>query len=681
MKVSLEWLSDFVDLPAGMGPAELAHQLTLKTVEVEDVLQIDGDVVFEIDNKSLTNRPDLWGHLGIAREFAAIYGLPLRSLPSMSRPAAVEGLVESINPALCTRFAAVEFSTDACATPDWMRNRLARIEEASVHSLVDLANYVMFTVGQPTHVYDADRVSLPLSAGLTTDASTFKLLSGQSVNLDAQSPVIRDTREIIGVAGVMGGAASAVQPGSRRFLLEAASFRPQVIRRASQRLGVRTEASVRYEKSLDTQRVDLAVDLFLHLLPQVAPAATVAGMQNVLVEATRTVELAVDRQFLLNRIGEDLGDETIHATLRALGFTTADRGGDFLITAPTWRSTGDVSLPHDIVEEVARIYGYDRLAVAQTSVTLSTVRSLNRRSLDRDVREQLALRAGLQEVITYPWTTDHLLAAAGYDKEQTVRFEGASAPDRDSLRSSLLSNLLEAIASNLRYRLMFGIFEVGTVFNATEWAPYKGMYEVMPAQSLLLGVALVGDDGAALFRRAKGVLSMMRRYCHILDLCLEGGTDAPWADLSARLGIRANNRQVGTLGLLTPRTRRLAGIEGVQVAYTEIDLRHLSVHRSRDNRFEALSELPETDFDLSVVVADNVTWAAVETVVGGVDKLISAVTYVDEYRGSWVPDGHRSLTLRVVLRPADATLTADEIGRVRTRTLEVLGQEFGARLR
>lgn len=550
-----------------------------------------------------------------------------------------------------------------------------------MHPLVDLSNYVMFTVGQPTHVYDGGHLSLPLSADFTTEPGDVRLVNGQTVKVDAGFPVIYGGGEIVAVAGVMGGDSTALRPGSRRFVLEAASFRAQVIRRASQRLGVRTEASARYEKGLDTQRVDLAVDLFLYLLPQIAPGAVVAGMQDMLAKATTATQVEVDRQFLIDRIGEDLGDETVRATLRALGFSTQQHDDRFHILAPTWRSTGDVSLPQDIVEEVARIYGYDRLAVAQTSVILRPVRSLNRRGIDREVREQLALRAGLQEVITYPWTTDHLLAAAGFDKEQTVRFDGASAPDRNSLRPSLLPNLLETIASNLRYRPALGIFEVGTVFNPAKWEPYRGEYEVMPEQPQLLAVALVGDDGVELFRRAKGVISMIRRYCHVLDLSFDDEADTVWADPSARLGLQAGDRRIGTLGLLTPRSRRLSGIEGVQVAYAEIDLRYLDVHRSRENRFEAVSDLPETDFDLSVVVADDVPWAAVERVVSGVDKLIREVDYVAEYRGSWVPEGHRSLTLRVVLRPTEATLTAEEIGVVRNRTLAALSQELDAHLR
>jgi len=681
VKVSLEWLSDYIDLPAGVSIKELAHQLTLKTVEVEDILPVDGDSILEIDNKSLTNRPDLWGHYGIAREFAAIYGLPLRLLHAAARPVAMEGLVGSADPDLCPRFAAVAFGAEAYATPDWMRGRLTRIGEVPVHPLVDLSNYVMFTTGQPTHVYDAGQLSLPLSAGLATEPGEVKLLNGEPAKFGAGLPVIHDAREIVAAAGVMGGDSTALHPGSRRFVLEAASFRPQVIRRASQKLGVRTDASARYEKGLDTQRVDLAVGLFLHLLPQVAPGAVADGMQDVLGQVTGNAQVEVDRKFLIDRIGEDLGDKTVHSTLRALGFTTHQHDDRFRITVPTWRSTGDVSLPQDIVEEVARIYGYDRLAVAETSVTLHSVRSLNRRGIDREVREQLALRAALQEVITYPWTTDHLLAAAGFGKGQTVLFDGASAPDRNSLRPSLLPNLLEAIASNLRYRPALGIFEVGTVFSSAKWESYRGRYEAMPEQRQLLGVALAGGDGVELFRRAKGIISAMRRYCHVVDLSFDDEADAVWADPSARLGLCAGDRRVGTLALLTPRTRRLAGIEDVQIAYAEIDLQHLDVHRSRENRFEGVPELPETGFDLSVVVSDDVPWAAVERVASGVDKLISEVSYVDEYRGSWVPDGHRSLTLRLVVRPTEATLTAEEIGVIRTRTLAALSQELGAHLR
>lgn len=681
MKISLEWLSDYVDLPGDVSVKELAHQLTLKTVEVEDIASIDGDSILEIDNKSLTNRPDLWGHYGIARELAAIYAVQLRPLATATYPTPSDGLVGQPDPEVCTRFAAVEFAAETHQTPNLIRQRLARIGESLVHPLVDLSNYVMFTTGQPTHVYDADKITPPLTAATATDTGELTLLNKESVKLDTGFPVIRDTQDVVGAAGVMAGDGSALRGDSRHFILEAATFRSQPVRRASQRLGLRTDASARYEKGLDTQRVDQALGLFLHLLPQVAPGVEVTGIQDISVEPTSQATVDIDRGFMVDRIGEDLGDDTVHTTLRALGFGTEQDGDRFHVTVPTWRSTGDVSMRHDIVEEVARIYGYDRLAIAATSVALKPVRSLHRRGLDREIREQFALRCGLQEVITYPWAADHLLTATGYDKTETVLFDGATAPDRDSLRPSLLSNLLEALASNLRNQASVDIFEVGTVFSAASWSPYQGTYETMPEQRQMLGIVLAGPDGVELFRRLKGIIETVRRRCHLLDLAFDGDPDALWADPSARLGIRSGDQQAGTLALLTPRLRRRAGIGEAQVAYAEIDLGLLNAHPSRENRYEAVPGLPTTDFDLSVIVTDDVTWEQVDRVAATVDDLVREVGYIGDYRGSWVPEGHRSLTLRVVLQPFDTTLTAERIGSIRTKVLAALEGVLGARTR
>ncbi|MFC7546099.1 phenylalanine--tRNA ligase subunit beta [Plantactinospora sp. GCM10030261] len=653
MKVSLEWISDYVDLPAGEPPEELAHRLTLHTVEVEDVHRVADDAILEIDNKSLTNRPDLWGHHGIARELAAIYGVPLRELPRANRPAVTDGLVGDVDPAVCARFAAVSISDDgSAATPGWLGERLARIGETPVSPLVDLSNYVMFTVGQPSHVYEADRS--PLSAHLG---------------------------EVLGAAG------PAVTAGARDVLLAVATFRPGPVRQAALRLGLRTEASVRFEKGLDTQRVDAAVDLFLHLLPRVAPGAVVRGWQNQTGAATEPVQITVDRAFLDRRIGESLPDAEVLGTLRALGFAVTVAGTELRITVPTWRSTGDVTLPHDIVEEVARIHGYDRLTADPVRVDLTSVRDLRNRPLDRVVREQLAGRGGLQEVITYPWTADRLLTATGGVKDRTVRFLGAPAPDRDSLRPSLVPNLLAAVAGNLRYRPEVDIFEVGTVFETESGAGAAGPgAAVPPVERRMLGVALAGDDGVTLFRRAKGLLDMLRRHAHVREVTLvpDGGDDPTvpgWADGSARVAIHTGGRPVGTLALVTPRARRLAGVDAAQVACVELDLDRLTRHESRENRFRPVPDLPGADFDLSVVVPDAVPWARVEAVARAADPLVDEVSYLDEYRGSWVPAEHRSVSLRLTLRPTDRTLTAEVVGAAREAVLRRLGAEVGARLR
>lgn len=807
MKISLEWISDFVDIPAGVSAAELAHQLTLKTVEVENVIdtgaalahvivarivlvgaigdkghhlavcdlgkghtapvvsrlsniregmlvavalpgarlasntgdvdaevgtaQVAGtvsegfvctaadlrlqrlfspshptealdlseldvtpgtslaqalsfsDTVLEIDNKSLTNRPDLWGHYGIARELAAIYRVSLRRLTAAKRPSEVDTLISDVDASLCGRISAIEFSLadDSAATPLWIRSRLARIGESSVNLCVDLSNYVMFTVGQPTHAYDADRITLPLSVTRAGATTKLDLLAGETREIGDATPVIKDAKGIVGIAGVMGLTQSAVAPATRRFVLEVASFWPQPIRRASQDLALRTEASARFEKGLDTQRVDVALALFLNTLTAIASRVSVTAIQDVEPQATQQAHLETTLDFLTTRIGTALPPTEITDTLGRLGFAATIEGQRLHVVAPTWRSTGDISLPHDVVEEIARIHGYDQLQAAPLTVTLAPVRQLNRKPLDRVMREQLATRAGLQEVVTYPWVADQMLAAVGLDKAQTVRFEGAPSPDRDSLRPTLIPGLLEAIAGNLRYASAFGLFEIGTVFQAGEPAPFRGVFEPMPPQTLMLTAILVGDDGRTLFRRAKGLVEMLQRHCHLTDVEFADAPWPVWLDSSARLGVSSNGTVAGVLGLLGARCRRLAGIDKVHVACFEIDLSLLAAHRSRENTYEPISELPEAEFDLSVVAADEVSWAAIERTVRGADELIHRVMFVEEFRGSWVPAGHRSVTLHATLRPQQTTLTAGIIGQTRTAILAKLEQDLGTRLR
>jgi phenylalanyl-tRNA synthetase beta chain len=320
MKISLEWISDYVALPSSLTPRELADDLTLKTVEVEEVETIEGDVVFEIDNKSLTNRPDLWGHYGIAREFAAIYGLPLAPLPTVSLPEHVDDLIGTIDTTFCRRFSVIEFSVDnGRPTPDTVLRRLTHIGESTLNLMVDLSNYVMFTVGQPNHVWDADRVALPMTATTSTEPFELPLVASGNVKITGPTPVIGDAVGILGLAGIMGGEQSSVHSDSTRFLLETATFDAQSVRRASQRLGLRTEASARYEKSLDTQRVDVSIGVFLAMLAELAPELAVHRFQDVVAEATLSRHVHVDRSFLDSRIGVHLDDTEISGTLGALG--------------------------------------------------------------------------------------------------------------------------------------------------------------------------------------------------------------------------------------------------------------------------------------------------------------------------------------------------------------------------
>src|SRR5262245_8924674 len=672
MRISTRWLADYVTLPAGVGPADVARELTLRTVEVEQVTPTaDGDAILEVDNKSLTNRPDLWGHYGIARELSAIYQVPLAELPRAPRPSPTRELVGELDPTVCSRFCAVAYAIDGPTpeTPLWIRERLVGIGEASRGLHVDLSNYVMFAVGQPTHVYDADRTSAPLSVVFPTGGETLHLVAADQVHADPEVPLVRDRERALGLAGIMGTAEVAVGDQTRSFILEAATFAPGPVRRAALRLGLRTEASARFEKGLDTQRVDQAVDLYLRLLTSAVPGVRLLGVQDEVVRATEPTRVVVTDEFLGRRIGAAIDADDVDRILTDLGFAVVrDRAG-ITVTAPTWRSTGDIGLPHDVLGEVARIIGSDDLPVAPLTVPLKPVRSLNRRPVERVVAERLAA-AGLREVLTYPWSSDGLLAATGFDRRALVRLADAPAPDRQCLRPSLIPNLVEAAAANLRHRDRVAIFEVGAVFP-------------VDVESSRAAAVMSDVDGRAVFLRLKGVLESVDRRAHLgVELTPPGG-HPDWTDRSARALVTALGIPVGSLGLLTRRVRRLVGLEAVHVACLELDLGRLAASTPVSARFivEPPPELPEADFDLSVVVADSVAWAEVAAAAGAAHPLVHRVAFLDEFRGSWVPAGQRCVSLRVTLRPTEATLDAGPLGDARADVLRALAYAVGAHLR
>lgn len=647
------------------------------------------DVVLEIDNKSLTNRPDLWGHYGIAREFSAILGLPLAEpVPGQkaSRPAGRSGLIGFVDPAVCRRMALVEFELDdQTPSPLWLRSRLARIGEASVNLLVDLGNYVMFATGQPVHVYDAERLVLPLSAVAQAEPIRLDLLDGQRIEVPAGATVIRDDREPVALAGIMGGRSTAITAMSRRFILEAATFEPRRIRRTEQRTGVRTEAAARFEKALDTERVEQAIDLYLTLLVRCAPAARVVAMQDYDPDPTPRAAVDVELDFLAKRIGIPIDPDRVQAILGSLGFAVRTSGTQLSTQAPTWRSTGDISIPDDVLEEVARIHGYEDIPVAPLSGTFTHLSPTEIYPLDRRVREQLATRFGMQEVLTYPWSSERMLEAAGYDPADGVKFDGAPAPDRATLRPSLVPNLLEAIAANLRFTPQFSVFEVGTVYDGTSRAPWSGQFEVMPTLETRAAAVLVGGDGPELFLQAKGILEMLARTCRIANLSFErpaaNASTAAWADRNVRVSLTTDGRPVGTLALLSTRCCRHAGIDDVYVACFELDLDDLTMHATRENAYRPISEWPESDFDLSVVVPEETSWSQTSASAQSAKGLVNRVDFVSEFRGSWVPDGHKSVTLRVTLRPEIATLTSEDIAAARADVLTALTRDLGAKIR
>jgi phenylalanyl-tRNA synthetase beta chain len=639
------------------------------------------DVIFEIDNKSLTHRPDLWGHYGLARELASIYGSEIKPLRRYDNPIPAQKLVGEIDVA-CNRFTATAISgVETAKAPFWIRSRLVKIGQRPINLLVDLTNYVMFAVGQPTHVYDAAHIKTPIGVRRAHPSEKLALLNDQTYSLDPSMLVVADENGAVALAGVMGGADSVVSSGTREIILEAANFDPVTTRRTSTNLSLRSEASARFEKAVDTQRIDDAVGLFLALLLDAQPHAKITGFDDAHPRPTQPKAITISVKSIQDRLGKPLSAEEMRKLLVRIGFDVVINDDTLQIVVPTWRSTGDVSIPQDIVEEVARLYGYERFEFVPPTIHLNK-QSLSRHALlERRIKEILAFTGGMQEVVTYPWVEDRLLRAAAVEDGQTLRLSAPPAPDQGQLRPSLIPSLLGSVATNLRYFESFRIFEAGKVYLNGDFRPIDNSDERLPLERQRLGGALVGPDAEKLFLDAKGLIETVQRAAHIKSLTFSADPVAPWAERGARLGVQSGDESVGVLGVITNRAKRLADIKRSQVVLFELDIGMLQPLPSRENVFSALPEFPEVEIDLSFVVADSVDWSTIVEGTSSLHELIKEVVFVDQFRGKGIADGSKSITLRLRLGSSNRTLTADEAKEAASLVTETLKNRFGAHQR
>jgi phenylalanyl-tRNA synthetase beta chain len=641
------------------------------------------DIVLEIDNKSLTNRPDLWGHHGIARELSAIYGLPLRALPDWQPSAPAERLVDaSFDLTQCRRFAAARIvNARMQSSPFWLRSRLARIGQQPRNLYVDLTNYVMFATGQPCHAYDASKLTLPLTVRKSIPGSAIKLLDGRDYTLDGATLVIHDADKPVGLAGVMGDGHTAVSDHTESLLLEMANFDPLAIRRAATRLGLRTEASSRFEKNIDTYRIGPSMALFIELLAKCQPTARVVGIADAHRAPTRSLGLEASVSFLQERLGEAMDGREMAQRLRSVGFEVRERSGDlFEVSVPAWRATGDVSSVYDLLEEVARLRGYENIAFVAPQIQLTRAAINQCHIFRRRLREVLALSGGMQEVVTYPWVRELMLDAAGVSAAAPMRLSAGPAPDESRLRPSLLPGILESVVTNLRYFDDFRVFEIGRVFTQLRPDLQSAPSERPATTPSHVAGALVGTDMQQLITEAKGVLDRLADANHFARFTFTQRVGPAWADAQGCLHVSSGEHELGWLGVLSGRTRRIADIKHAVVVAFELDLDALEKLASVA-AYRALPEYPESTADLSMVFANQVTWDSIAATVRNLHPLLLEVLFIDMFHGGAIPPDRKSVTLRLRLGSATRTLRSEEVMEVSQLVAGKLTATFGAQLR
>lgn len=664
-------LSDF-DAPAG---TPLADALDLN------------DIILEIDNKSMTNRPDLWGHYGIAREIAALYDLPMVEFPHFDRNVEnTSGFHVTVEDAeRCPRMIGTQIE-NVCVKPApyWMQVRIWKTGMRPINALVDITNYVMLATGQPSHAYDSDHIAGHIIVRRAKAGETLTLLNGKELPLSTDDLTIADDADIVGLAGVMGGAKDSILPTTSKVILEIANFQAAGIRRTALRYDNRTEASARYEKAIDPERCDQALDLSMQLFSDLYPEMKVTGLVDEYPRHLKQAEIDVPLSWLERRLGKRLSPDEIKHKMELLGYGITFNGDNMHVVVPTWRSTGDVSIQADIMEEVARMYGYENFEAEPITTTFDGAINQLDKDLERRIKEYLAIRCGMQEIFTYPWMEESYVNAVLQSTEGILSLSTPPSPAERFVRSSLLPNLCKAVVKNERYFDEFSIFETAQVFRDENYTSPYDPREKLPSQrkNVAGAFATTGKDITALFRKAKGVVEMMARYVHMETLTFRQTEKPVWADNVVWLNIYRGDEKVGDLALLAKKVSMACGIKNLNVMLFQLDQDSLVPLKSRTNTFTHLAEYPMTDYDISLLVDGSVQWKDVAQTVRGIkSELLHGAAFVDEYRGKQVPAGKKSLTLRLAIGSKDKTLTSAEIEEVASGVLNKIAKRFGAELR
>ena len=647
------------------------------------------DIVYDIDNKSVTNRPDLWGHYGLARELAAIYELPLKkySVKKMKEGKEKELKATVTVPQFCPRYSVVMVDNIKIGpSPTWLVKSLQAIGCRSINNIVDATNFVMFELGQPLHAFDAGKISgSEIVVRLAKEDEMIVTLDGQERTLSKESLVIADKEKALAIAGVMGGANSEITDNTTSIIIEAANFDAPTVRKTTERLGLRTEASIRFEKCLDPELTTVALKRIMEIISEVCPAAHISSFlvdEYGLKNTEKTIETSFS--FLKSRIGsDDLDAKKMTDILKRLGFGLKIKGDNLTVTVPTWRATKDVSIAEDLVEEVARMFGYDNLTPVMPAVALGIPVANELRQLEREVKNILVNKNLASEVYNYSYVGEQQIRSLQLDNHRYVELQNPLIEDQKWLRRQLFPGLMNNVIDNLRFEKNLNIFEVGRVFIQEKPGDLisPDSDQTLPYQPLMAAGAIVAEGDEEPFYRGKELIEGLLHSLRV-EFRSQMAREVPtYIHATRYLEYMIDDQVIGMVGEVHPLIVNDLDI-GSRVVYWELDLTKLLSLREVNNNYEPIAKFPAVMRDVAIVVEEKINWKAVEDiVVNTAPQFIRAVSLFDVYKSDKIGVGKKSLAFRVSYQSETATLSSDEVSRWQQKVLVNLEKGVGAESR
>ena len=683
MRVSFEWIKDFVDITAS--PEETAHRLTMAGLEIEGMETIDGDIVMEVN--VTPNRPDCLNVLGIAREAAAAFGLQLKKpQPCIEGPLEKGDIrIEIAATDLCGRYTGRLINgVTVGESPDWMKKRLEKCGIRAINNVVDITNYILLELGHPLHAFDSDRISdrIIRVAKAGKDRS-IKTLDGIERKLAEDTLLIWDGTEPVAIAGIMGGEGSAVDFHTRNIFLESAYFEPSSIRRSSRNLGLKSESSYRFERGTDREFLETALNRAAVLIKEIA-----GGMIHEIVDVYPgkyvPVEVEVSYQKVNSILGTSIEKEEILRILEMIEIKTIDRGDSFTATPPAFR--GDIKEPVDIIEEVARCYGYGKIPVRIPNTSLPDG-ILNRKERNLDKVKETVRKSGFTEVVNYSFMNmDDLDLLSLPEDDRRRRCISLKNPLRQE-DSLLRTTLIPSLINNFLYNLARGTREI-SLFELSRVFIDEG--DRLPNEESRLGGIFFRENSPSVWHEqipsffvVKGSLQALFEEMKAGDYSLVPSNEA-FLHKGKSADIICKGQKLGFIGEISPNIieRLNLKIKKPEIVVFELSLDLLLTLVKEVPVYAQIPKYPSVERDVALVVDEGMTSGGIlELLRGYGSPVIESIELFDYYKGKNMPPGKKSLGFRIVYRSKDRTLTDDEVEAVHGTLVEYILNKTEGELR
>ena len=634
--------------------------------DLKDVYAIE-DIIFEVDNKSLTNRPDLWSHYGIAREFAAIAQRPLKPL-SFDDLKAYDHLPKvdmKIEDPLCQRYSCLQFENiSRSISPVDMRIRLYYCGMRAINFLADMTNYLMLEMGQPMHAFDSRKVENIRIKRFDKDFE-FQTLDGVERHIDTNTLMICNGDTPVAIAGIMGGLDSEIVEDTHTLTLESATFDAASIRKSTVRLSHRTDASMRYEKSLDPELTVAAIARFVYLLKQYDNGVeVVSALTDDYAYHYPQVTLSFDKAYVDKYTGIEISNDTIVSTLNRLGFTVSCDEDNFTVDVPSWRATKDVTIKADIIEEITRIYGYDNFEIHTANAPLFPTRPEPVKKDEDNVKDILVKHFNLHELHSYVWNYVDELKELGIKNEGVIKLANASNPNIETIRKTMIPTQLCQVKSNLGFAPSFGIFEVGRVVT--------GMTDDnLCIEEKHLGITLYqkGVNLRELYFRMKTILETLVDELKHKTVTFE--KIEPEFDFEHPVNLNAvlvDGTCIGKIGMIHPSVMKKLDKRAC-VVFAEIDMDKFAAIENYSVHYVGPSKFPTIEIDLSFLTSRFAPIA--KAIENAACELIKGVDVIDVYEA----DENSSIAVRLTFSDNTRTLTREEVTAVTDSIVADLEQD------